>query len=68
MCISVHTECPAGFKVKRKESCYLFVNQFVTWFVAESYCQNNGGNLIAFETANEQEFIIDHLGTMDNGQ
>ncbi len=61
--ISVATECPPLYELRNDtyKSCYMFVGDYLTWYEAELYCKTTGGHLVALETSDEQEFLIDYV-------
>ena len=68
--ITVRTSCPAGFTVHSSEfnSCYMFVDVFMTWYAAEAYCYSNGAHLVGFETESEQDFLLNQMERSDSSK
>lgn len=39
----------------------MFVGHFLTWYDAEAYCKSTKGHLVALETPEEQEYLVDYI-------
>ena len=68
MIFAVRTACPAGFTIRNEHynSCYMLVGVYLTWFDAESYCYSNGAHLVAFETADELDYIMGEIDSQSS--
>ncbi|XP_076084223.1 perlucin-like protein [Mytilus galloprovincialis] len=54
----VLTECPLGWR-QYNSSCYVLSSKRLSWYNAESYCQEHGARLIEIETKEQQDSLTD---------
>ncbi len=39
----------------------MFMEHFLNWYDAETFCKTTNGHLVALETPEEQEFLVDYI-------
>ncbi len=56
-------DCPAGYTIKNDQfrSCYMLTSRKLTWFEAELFCQSTRGHLVALETEEEAEYVVQQI-------
>ncbi|VDI31643.1 perlucin-like protein [Mytilus galloprovincialis] len=57
---STRADCGYGWK-SFKDSCYLFVDNFMDWYDSQADCVRRGGHLVDIVDAEENEFIHSNL-------
>ncbi|XP_060565780.1 perlucin-like isoform X2 [Ruditapes philippinarum] len=61
--VKVCSHCPDGW-IKYKGSCYLFVENKLSFDAAQANCQCLHGHLVHIENENENAFLRNHLRTL----